>query len=80
MPVVDENGEAEETGDESAQAKGGALQAQRPGKGVRKGKGDKEGESEIMKKDGLKLRIELDLDIELELKAKISGSITLALL
>jgi len=43
-------------------------------------KQDGQGESEMMKNDGLKLRIELNLDLELELKAKINGDITLALL
>lgn len=40
----------------------------------------KEGGSDMMDQDGLKLRIELNLDIELELKASIHGDITLALL
>ncbi len=92
MPAVDEN---EETEADEEDAKGGATLPQRRGHGgevkgpsngrgqtISKGEGDdeKEGESEVMKKDGLKLRIELDLDVELELKAKINGSITLALL
>lgn len=38
------------------------------------------GESEMMKKDGLKLRLELNLDIEIELKASIRGDLTIALL
>ena len=42
-----------------------------------KGGGEK---SEMMDKDGLKLRLELNLDIEIELKASIRGDITLALL
>ena len=41
------------------------------------GSGEK---SEMMEKDGLKLRLELNLDIEIELKASIRGDITLALL
>lgn len=36
--------------------------------------------SEMMDKDGLKLRLELNLDIEIELKASIRGDVTLALL
>ena len=40
----------------------------------------KEGDGDITKKEGLKLRLELDLNVELELKAKIRGSVTLALL
>lgn len=52
-----------------------------PNQGLKTGKGDStEGESEMMKQDGLKLRLELNLDIELELKASIRGDITLALL
>ena len=50
------------------------------GKGLQTGKKGESGESEMMKKDGLKLRLELNLDIELELKASIRGDITLALL
>lgn len=82
MPSLDENGEAEE--DEEDDAKAGAMQAPRTGnpkQASKTGKGDEGGgESEMLKKDGLKLRIELNLDIELELKAKICGDITLALL
>lgn len=36
--------------------------------------------SEMMDKEGLKLRLELNLDIEIELKASIRGDVTLALL
>ena len=37
-------------------------------------------ESDMMEKDGLKLRLELNLDVEIELKASIRGDVTLALL
>ena len=42
--------------------------------------GGGKGQSDIMDKDGLKLRIELNLDVEIELKASIRGDVTLALL
>ena len=94
MPAVDENEETEADEEDAKggatlpQRKGHGGEAKGPSNGrggrqtIKKGEGDdeKEGESEVMKKDGLKLRIELDLDVELELKAKINGSITLALL
>ncbi|KAI9717017.1 MAG: hypothetical protein M1812_004952 [Candelaria pacifica] len=38
------------------------------------------GESDMMQKDGLKLRVELNLDVEIELKASIRGDLTIALL
>jgi len=40
----------------------------------------KEGGSDMMEQDGLKLKIELNIDIEIELKASIHGDLTLALL
>jgi hypothetical protein len=94
MPAVAENEETEADEEDAKggatlpqrRGQGGEVKRSSNGRGERqtiiKGEGDdeKEGESEVMKKDGLKLRIELDLDVELELKAKINGSITLALL
>jgi hypothetical protein len=38
------------------------------------------GDSDILAKDGMKLRLELNLDIEVELKANIHGDLTLAII
>ncbi|KAI9706354.1 MAG: hypothetical protein M1836_003359 [Candelina mexicana] len=55
---------------------------QRRGEGKGEGLQTKEqgGDSDMMQKDGLKLRVELNLDVEVELKASIRGDLTIALL